>query len=113
MKYGLMDEPRALSHLEWEAQPRLDLSVPHPARIWNYWLGGKDHFAADREAAQQASQAVPQASAIACATRRFVRAAVQELAGAGGIRQFLDIGTGLPADEGLHAAAQCVAPGAR
>jgi hypothetical protein len=81
--------------------------------MWNYWLGGKDHFAADRAAAQRASQAIPVMPAIACATRRFVLAAVQELAGAGGIRQFLDLGTGLPVDECVHTAAQCVAPDAR
>jgi hypothetical protein len=81
--------------------------------MWNYWLGGKDHFAADREAAERASQAMPLMSAIACATRRFVLAAAQELAGAGGIRQFLDIGTGLPVGECIHTAAQRVAPDAR
>lgn len=113
MKYGLMEESRALPDLESGTRPNFDLSVPHPARMWNYWLGGKDHFAADREAAGQASQAMPLMPSIACATRRFVLAAVEELAGAGGIRQFLDIGTGLPAGDCIHTAAQRVAPDAR
>jgi hypothetical protein len=105
MKYGLIEEARAL--------PRFDLSVPHPSRMWNYWLGGKDHFAADREAAEQASLTMPLVSAVAWATRRFVQAAVQELAGAGGIHQFLDIGTGLPVSESTHAVAQRVTRDAR
>ena len=113
MKYGLMEGSRALPDFESGVLPNFDLSVPHAARMWNYWLGGKDHFAVDRDAAERASQAMPLMSAIACATRRFVLAAVQELAGAGGIRQFLDIGTGLPVGEYIHTAAQRVAPDAR
>ena len=93
--------------------PAFDVLVPHPARIWNYWLGGKDHFAADRAAAQAATQAMPLMPVIARVTRRFTRAVVHELAGAG-LRQFLDIGMGLPVDDdSTHEVAQRVAPDAR
>jgi hypothetical protein len=105
MRYRLAEESLA--------PPSFDVSVPHPARIWNYWLGGKDHFAADREAAQTATQAMPLMPVIARVTRRFARTAVHELAGCG-IRQFLDIGMGLPADDNsTHETAQRVAPDAR
>ena len=90
-----------------------DVSVPHPARVWNYWLGGKDHFAADRAAANKAIEAIPQLPVIARATRRFVSDTVRELAGAHGIRQFLDIGTGLPVDAATHEVAHSAAPDAR
>jgi SAM-dependent methyltransferase len=95
------------------APPFFDASVPHPSRMWNYWLGGKDHFAADRAAAQTANQAMPLMPVIARVSRRFARAAVHELAG-GGIRQFLDIGMGLPADDdSTHETAQFAAPDTR
>ena len=90
-----------------------DVSVPHPARVWNYWLGGKDHFAADRAAANKAIEAIPQLPVIARATRRFVNDTVRELAGSHGIRQFLDIGTGLPVDAATHEVAYSAAPDAR
>jgi hypothetical protein len=106
MNYRLSEECPTL--------PRFDISVPHPARMWNYWLGGKDHFAADREAAEQAMQVMPLIPMVARATRRFALAAVQELAIAGGIRQFLDIGTGLPVDDAAHeVVAQRIAPDTR
>jgi hypothetical protein len=93
--------------------PCFDASVPHAARVWNYWLGGKDHFAADRDAAQAATQAMPLMPVIARVTRRFARSAVHQLAG-NGISQFLDIGMGLPVDDdSTHDAAQRVDPYAR
>lgn len=98
-------------------QPRVprgfDVSVPHPARVWNYWLGGKDHFAADRAAANKAIEAIPQLPVIARATRRFVNDTVRELADGHGIRQFLDIGTGLPVDVATHEVVHSAAPDAR
>jgi hypothetical protein len=89
-----------------------DASVPHPARMWNYWLGGKDHFAADREAAEQVARDIPLIAVIARATRRFVVETVEEAA-LDGVHQFLDIGTGLPAVESTHQVAQRVVPDAR
>src|SRR5262249_2184953 len=90
-----------------------DVSVPHPARVWNYWLGGKDHFAADRAAANKAIEAIPQLPVIPRAAGGFARGRVGELAGAHGIRQFLDIGTGLPVDAATHEVAPSAAPDAR
>jgi len=96
-----------------------DVSVPHSARVWNYWLGGKDHFAADRAAADKAIEAIPQLPVMARATRKFVNDTVRELASSHGVRQFLDIGPGLPADTGLpvdaaiHEVARSAAPDAR
>ncbi|HEX3961536.1 MAG TPA: SAM-dependent methyltransferase [Trebonia sp.] len=105
MKYRLAEESLV--------RPAFDVSVPHPARVWNYWLGGKDHFAADRAAGQAAVEAMPLMPVIARVTRRFARAVVRELAG-DGIHQFLDIGMGLPAgDDSTHEVAQRVAPDAR
>jgi hypothetical protein len=97
---------------ESRAPRRFDASVPHPARMWNYWLGGKDHFAADREAAEQVAREIPLMPVIARATRRFVVDTVEDAA-LDGIRQFLDIGTGLPVAEGTHQVAQRVSPDAR
>src|SRR5512135_3878036 len=74
----------------------IDTTVAHPARVYNYWLGGKDNYAADREAAEQAVAANPNILPGVRANRAFLRRAVQYLAGEAGGRQFLDIGTGLP-----------------
>jgi len=90
-----------------------DVSVPHSARVWNYWLGGKDHFAADRAAADKAIESIPQLPVMARATRKFVNDTVRELAVSHGVRQFLDIGTGLPVDTAIHEAAHSAAPDAR
>jgi hypothetical protein len=75
---------------------RYNSSVPHPARVYAYWLGGKDHYRADREAAEEVIRRRPQVVAGAHANRAFLARAVRYLAGECGIRQFLDIGTGLP-----------------
>jgi DNA-binding HxlR family transcriptional regulator len=85
--------------------PHIDTTRPSPARIWNYWIGGKDHFASDREAADAAAQAMPAAPVIARYTRRFQADAVDKLLQRG-VRQFLDIGTGLPAAGSVHEVAQ-------
>jgi len=89
--------------------PAFDTSVAHVARVYNYWLGGKDNFAADRAAAQQAMAAFPDIVHSARANRAFLRRAVTYLAGTAGIRQFLDIGTGIPSANNTHEVAQAVA----
>jgi O-methyltransferase involved in polyketide biosynthesis len=90
----------------------LDPTVPNPARIWNYWVGGKDHFEADRALAKQFGQLVPKMPLIARLTRQFLADTVSQLA-ADGIRQFLDIGTGLPTADNTHEVAQRIAPDSR
>ncbi len=92
---------------------RLDTSVPHSARVWNYWLGGKDNFAADRATGDQVLRAYPEIVEVARVSRAFLARAVRHLAGDVGIRQFLDIGTGLPTANNTHEVAQRVAPSAR
>jgi hypothetical protein len=87
-----------------------DARVPHPARIYNYWLGGKDNFAADRAAAEQAMAVNPLVVAGVRANRGFLGRAVRYLAAEAGIRQFLDIGTGLPTADNTHEVAQRAAP---
>ena len=87
--------------------------TPHPARVYDYWLGGKDNFAADREAAERVIAANPTVLAGVRANRAFLARAVRWLAGEAGIRQFLDLGTGLPTAENTHQVAQAIAPEAR
>jgi hypothetical protein len=91
----------------------LDTSVPHSARVWNYWLGGKDNFAPDRALGDQIMQFFPDIVDIANESRRFLTRAVRYLAGEVGIRQFLDIGTGLPSADNTHEVAQRINPSAR
>src|SRR5712672_2723098 len=93
--------------------PGIDTTRAHPARVYDYWLGGKDNFAADREAAEQALQAYPQLAQAVQANRRFLARAVRYLTGEAGIRQFLDIGTGIPAADNTHQVAQREAPDSR
>jgi hypothetical protein len=89
-----------------------DTSVAHVARVYNYWLGGKDNFAADRAAAEQAIAAFPDIVLSARANRAFLRRSVTYLVSAG-IRQFLDIGTGIPSANNTHEVAQRLAPECR
>jgi hypothetical protein len=91
----------------------LDTSVAHIARVYDYWLGGKDNFAADRAAAEQAIAAYPNIVFSVRANRAFLARAVRYLAGEAGIRQFLDIGTGIPTSNNTHEVAQSAAPEAR
>jgi hypothetical protein len=92
---------------------QLDSSVPHSARVWNYWLEGKDNFAADRALGEQIMQFFPGIITIAWESRQFLIRAVRYLAAEAGIRQFLDIGTGLPTAQNTHQVAQSVNPAAR
>ena len=90
-----------------------DTSVAHPARIWNVFLGGKDNFAADRAAAEGVLAASPVVAEVARADRAFLASAVSYLVAEAGIRQFLDIGTGLPTANNTHEVAQRAAPESR
>jgi SAM-dependent methyltransferase len=105
------DSPQqGTAHAGGNAPSRFDPATPHPARIYNYWLAGKDHFPADRRAAQEVIRHRPQVVAGARANRAFLARAVRYLAAECGIRQFLDIGTGLPAPASTHEVAQQAAP---
>jgi hypothetical protein len=92
---------------------RLNTGIAHPARTWDYWLGGKDHFTADREAAKAAESLLPSMPLIARADRAFLGNVVHFLAGEVGISQFLDIGTGLPTVDNTHEVAQRARPESR
>ena len=92
---------------------RIDTSVAHSARRYDYWLGGKDNFAADRESGDAMVAVAPSIRIAAVENRRFLRRAVDYLAREAGIRQFLDIGTGIPTANNTHQVAQCIAPEAR
>ena len=89
------------------------MTIASPARVWNYICGGKDHFASDRDTAEKVLAAYPSMPRIAQATRRFLADAVSLLAGPLGVRQFLDIGTGLPLADNTHEVAQRIAPESR
>ena len=91
----------------------LDTGTPHSARLWNYWLGGKDNFQADRDAGEAIARMLPSIVTLAREDRRFLRRAVEFMVGEGGIRQILDIGTGLPTADNTHQVAQAVAPETR
>lgn len=93
--------------------PAIDTTVPHSARIWNYWLGGKDNYEVDRMAGDQFIQAFPEIAIIARASRAFMGRAIRYLAAEEGVRQFLDVGTGLPTFDSTHEIAQQVAPDSR
>ena len=93
--------------------PEIDASVPNSARIWNYWLGGKDHYPVDRRAGDAYRAIYPEIVDVARASRQFLARAVRYLAGEAQVRQFLDIGTGLPTFNNTHDVAQRVAPDTR
>jgi len=101
------------SSLGQRQAPEFDSSVPQTARIWNYWLGGKDYFSVDQAVGDQILEAFPAIVENARASRAFLARAVRYLAGEAGIRQFLDIGTGLPTANNTHQVAQAVAPECR
>jgi hypothetical protein len=91
----------------------LQTDRPHPARVYDYLLGGKDHFAADRAAGEEALRVKPEAKASPRENRAFLHRVIRHLAGEAGIRQFLDIGTGLPTPPNVHEVAQGIVPEAR
>ncbi len=95
----------------WGPPPAgLDVSTPHPARVWNYWLGGRDFFAADRAAGEEIGREFPHLAQTARAERAFLVRAVRFLVGPARIRQFLDVGAGLPAGGNTHEIAQRIVP---
>lgn len=116
----MADEP-TISHpssdpsegAESSEMARINVEVPHSARIWNYLLGGKDNFAVDREAGERVSAVFPGMVDVARHSRYMLARVVRHLAGEAGIRQFLDIGTGLPTVDNTHEVAQRVAPDSR
>jgi SAM-dependent methyltransferase len=93
--------------------PAIDTTVAHSPRVWNYWLGGADNYEVDRVVGDHFRRMFPPIVDIARGSRRFLRRAVEHLAGPAGVRQFLDIGTGLPTADNTHEVAQRVAPDAR
>jgi SAM-dependent methyltransferase len=113
-------QPRNSSHLGEASAPAagdrpppgIDATVPTAARMYDYWLGGHDNFAADRIAALKVTERTPGVAEAARANRKFLGRAVRYLAGEAGIRQFLDLGTGLPTKGNVHQVAQAITPGA-
>ena len=97
----------------WAQLPDIDTTVTHSARVWDYWLGGKNNYPVDREAGEQIRAVMPGIVDTARAVRGFLNRAVQHLVGEVGIRQLLDIGTGLPTVNNTHAVAQATAPECR
>lgn len=91
----------------------IDTSVPHSARIWNYWLGGTDNYPVDAEAGDEFAKTFPGIVDAALGSRRFLARVVRHLVGGAGIRQFLDIGTGLPTGDNTHQIAQSAARACR
>ncbi|MBC6466623.1 SAM-dependent methyltransferase [Actinomadura alba] len=110
-RYSLVTDDSPAPHPK--PSDAIDTTVPHSARIWNYWLGGKDNYAVDRAAGDKYRQAFPGVDEIARASRHFLTRTIRYLAGEVGIRQFLDIGTGLPTVDNTHEIAQRLAPESR
>jgi O-methyltransferase involved in polyketide biosynthesis len=107
---GMPEDPTANN---WDTPAaKLDTSTPHSARIWNYWLGGKDNFAVDRQVGDEILATLPDVADLARASRGFLTRSVAFMTNAG-IRQFLDIGTGLPTANNTHEVAQSIAPDSR
>ena len=105
--------PRDVGTASTGGPPVLDVTVANQARMYDYLLGGKDNYAADREAVEQALKVWPDMPFTARANRSFLGRAVRYLAGEAGIRQFLDIGTGIPTAGSTHQVAQAIAPDSR
>ncbi|MFE2050616.1 SAM-dependent methyltransferase [Streptomyces sp. NPDC059459] len=102
-----------MTHPREEVRARLQTDRPHSARVWNYLLGGKDNYPVDSEAGEVILTTFPEFAAVARLQRRFLSRAVRFLAGEAGVRQFLDIGTGLPTADNTHELAQRIAPESR
>jgi SAM-dependent methyltransferase len=97
--------------VERDLTDRIDTTVPHSARVWNYWLGGKDHYLADRQAADECQAIFPGMADTIRALRYFTARVMRHLAAEEGVRQFLDIGCGMPFTDPVHQVAQDAAPG--
>ena len=102
-----------MADLSEQTAAKLNTNVAHPARVYDYWLGGKDNFPADARAAEHAIAALPTIAQFAHANRAFLRRVVRHLVGEAGIRQVLDIGTGIPTSPNVHEIAQSIAPETR
>ncbi|MFY1634868.1 SAM-dependent methyltransferase [Solwaraspora sp. WMMB335] len=98
---------------EFPSDSKLDTAVPHSARIWNYWLGGKDNFAVDRAVGDEVIAHIPDIPIGAKSERAFLKRVVRFLVEDAGIRQFLDVGTGLPSADNTHEVAQSLDPRCR
>nr|WP_145484589.1 MULTISPECIES: SAM-dependent methyltransferase [Streptomyces] len=109
----MTDNPAATNDVAVSLRARINTSQPHTARIWNYWLGGKDNYEVDRAAGDQIRQLHPGIGEYARADRLFLGRAVRHLVEEAGIRQFLDVGTGLPTADNTHEVAQRIAPESR
>lgn len=102
----------SLSSGESAAHPdRIDTSRPHPARMYDYFLGGKDNYEVDQRAAEQFMKSAPEVREGVLANRHFMHRAVRHVVAEGGVRQILDVGTGLPTEPNVHQIARSVAPG--
>ncbi len=110
-----MSDPQAWmkNTSEQPPAPDIDITVAHAARVYDYWLGGKDNFEADRALGDAMIQAIPSLPAMATANRAFLARAVQYLVSEAGVRQFLDIGTGIPTAGNVHEVAQQIDPASR
>jgi hypothetical protein len=106
-------EPDGASHTPLDELPGVDTTVAHPARVYDYWLGGQNNFPADREAGERVLAATPGLQMRVRANRAFLVRAARFLAGAAGIDQFLDIGTGIPSANNTHEVAQAINPSSR
>ncbi|WP_428965521.1 SAM-dependent methyltransferase [Micromonospora fluostatini] len=102
-----------MTDLDADLAAKVQPEVPHAARIWNYWMGGKDNFQSDRAAGAAVAEVYPEIVVMARQSRRFLIRAVRHLAAEAGIRQFLDVGTGLPTMQNTHEVAQETAPQSR
>ena len=100
-------------HAPDQLPPKIDSTVAHSARVWNYWLGGKDNYEVDRAVAEQVAATFPGIVDIARQVRQFLFRAVRYLVVEADVRQFLDIGTGLPVANNTHEIAQSIAPESR
>jgi SAM-dependent methyltransferase len=108
----VVDRKEDVVHSEF-APAGIDVTTPHPARRYDYWLGGKNNYEADRESAELVAEAFPTIRFAALENRKFLRRAVTHLTEEAGIRQFLDIGAGLPTAGNVHEIAQGIAPESR
>ncbi|MFI6034988.1 SAM-dependent methyltransferase [Streptomyces sp. NPDC051315] len=109
----MTENPPAVDEAAQSLRDRINTNQPHTARIWNYWLGGKDNYEVDRAAGDQIRRLHPGIGEYARADRLFLGRAVRHLVSDAGIRQFLDIGTGLPTADNTHEVAQRLAPESR